>query len=174
MNHEFHFIMREETYSELNKLSGELNKSLSKTISFVFEKMFVLTERHHLMSKEKQSMYLKVSDDDNEERVHIHAYMKHQIYRKLKQIHQDLNTYSMAQIMRRVIEVFLKGCKDYGVKRFIEKIEKISKTWDEKKKIYREEKRIFLRHLSYIVERKSYCMTGYDTYSSAFSIQLVE
>jgi hypothetical protein len=173
MNHEFHFITGEKMYSELNNLSGELNKSLSKTISFIFEKVFVLTERHHLMSEENQSMYFKVADDE-EERLHIHAYMKHSIYRKLKQIHQDLNTYSMAQIIRRVIEVFLKGCKNYGLKRFIEKIEKITETWDEKKKIYRKEKRIFQRHLSYFAERKSYCLTGYDTNSSTFLIQLIE
>jgi hypothetical protein len=172
MKHEFHFILNQKHYFNLLDLSKSLNKNISKTLVFILENLNPFIEKNHLASIEKGSKYQTLALPE-EKRFHIHCYLNENLYRRLKHLHHDLNTYSLAQIMRRLIDSFLLGCFKYGIKDFRERLLKIKKIWEKKKNIYRKEKVIFLRHVSFKPNNKPYCLTSYDDGYRPFQIQLL-
>ena len=172
MTYEFHFKINEKTLEKLKILARKLEMSLSKTIIFIFMSMHIFIERNHLMTKEKDSKY-KIIADFEEERYSVHSYIELEIYKKLKHIHQDLNFYSMAQILREVIERFLEGCEKYGIFEFIKRLKKINEIWEEKKIIHKKNKKYFVRQLKGKKSRIPYCETVYNSNSSTKQILLL-
>jgi hypothetical protein len=146
MIHDYHFKLNEKSKLELLKISKDMKLSMSSTIVLLFEKFLPFVEKNHLKSKEKNSKY-KVIADLKEKRYRIHCYMQDHLYRKKKHLHHDLNVFSMAQILRSMIDIFIFGCNKYGINEFINKLDKIIKLWKNKKEIYRKEKIIFIRQL---------------------------
>jgi hypothetical protein len=170
MKHEFHFILEQKQYFKLLKLSKRLNKNLSATIVIAFENLNTFIEKNHLASQEKKSCY-KTLVNTEENCHHIHCYLPQHLYRKLKHIHHDLDTYSLAQIMRKIIEYFFMGCFKYGENDFIERLGKINKNWEKIKSEYRKEKRIFKRPMSYKFYQIPYLITIYGIDSYPYLIQ---
>jgi hypothetical protein len=172
MKHEFHFILNQELYFKLLKLSKRLNKDLSSTIVVAFENLKPFIEKNHLTSNEKGSKF-KTLADIKEKRYHIHCYLPEYLYRRLKQIYYDLNLYSMAQILRKIIESFLMGCLKYGERDFFRKLDKINKDWENKKILYRQEKKCFSKQMSLNKNHLPYCMTNYGNDFRPYLIQLL-
>jgi hypothetical protein len=172
MKHEFHFVLNQKLYFKLLKKSKCLNKDLSKTIVVAFEKLNTFIEKNHFISKEKGCKYKHLADKE-EKLCHIHCYLPEHFYRKLKHIYNDLNVYSMAQILRKIIEFFLMGCSKYGDRCFLERLDEINKNWEMKKSIYRIEKRIFKRPMSQKIISFPYCITVYGADSRPYLFQLV-
>jgi hypothetical protein len=172
MKHEFHFLLNEEQYHKLLKLSKSLNKNLSTTVVVIFDNLNSFVEKNHLTAKEKGSKYSPLSNP-KEKRFHIHCYLPEHLYRRLKLLHHDLNTYSLAQIIRKMIEYFLMGCIKYGNGGFIERLTRIKEIWNEMKASYRKEKRKFIRQMSYKSNDIVYCFTIYGNDSLPYLIQLI-
>jgi hypothetical protein len=172
MKHEFHFILNQDLYFKLLKLSKVLNKSQSATIILAFESLNVFIEKNHLSSQEYGSKYRTLALP-GKKNYHIHCYLTENLYRRLKHIHHDLNTYSLAQIMRKIIENFLIGCFKYGVSSFINNLKRINKNWEKNKITYQREKRIFIRHMSCEFIQLPYCKTIYGTDSRPYLMQLI-
>jgi hypothetical protein len=164
MLHDYHFILNEESYLKLNKISAYMKNSLSKTIVVLFEKLVPYIEKKHLFSSEKNSSYMTIADKD-EKRIHLHSYFPEHRFRKIKQIHNDLNYYSMAQIFRKLIDYFISGCMKYGVNEFIKMLENIKDKWENKKKFYKKEKVTFRKQLSYNPNNFPYMLITYDNNS---------
>ncbi|MBN2545865.1 MAG: hypothetical protein JXB50_08715, partial [Spirochaetes bacterium] len=55
------------------------------------------------------------------------------LYNKLKTIHKDNNTYSIASKLRYIIKVFIRGVESYGLKGFISILKNAEKKWENKK-----------------------------------------
>ena len=62
-------------------------------------------------------------------------YLPEVYYRKIKHIHHDLNLYSIAQIMRKLIGYYLNSYKKYGFIKLESSVGEIKKKWDERKKM---------------------------------------
>jgi hypothetical protein len=172
MIHEFHFVLSQKFYFKLLKLSKRLNKNISTTLVIAVEKLIPFIEKNHLSAKEKECRY-KILEEPLKTRYHIHCYLPEKLYNKLKQIHLDLDTYSIAQILRKIIEAFLMGSSKYGEGEFLIKLEKCSKIWEMKKMIFRNEKRVFIKQMSYKIKKLSYCVTTYGNDSRPYLIQLL-
>ena len=192
--HEFHFVVSHNTHQKLKQLSKKLNihpydncredkttkkkiknkpTSLSTTIVYIFEQMNAFLEKNHLTALEKDSKYELISHRD-EKKVHIHCYMSEDLYRKLKIIHHDLNVYSLAQILRKMITFFLNGCIKYGIKKLNTQLNKIKKLWVIKKTVYQKENKIFVRQLSDKIRGIYYCRTLYGINYRPYQIQYLE
>jgi hypothetical protein len=172
MRHEYHFILNEKLYFKLLKLSKRIDKNLSMTINFILENLSPHIEMNHLNAHEEESRYIKLTDMD-EKRYHVHCYIPEQMYRKLKHLHLDLNTYSIAQTVRKLIDYFLRGFFKYGNRIFIEGVNKFKTRWETKKQIYIKEKHIFKNQMSYFKKHLPYCMTTYGKDSRPISIRLL-
>lgn len=89
-----------------------------------------LLKKKHKWGKQKKSWHLQVSSRPKEIREHVHAYLPGEVYRELKLMHQDLNYYSIAQLVREFLRLFLYLVKRFGDNVFLG-LQNIYKQWHE-------------------------------------------
>jgi hypothetical protein len=123
------------------------------------------------MGKTKnESIY--VCDNPDEIREHVHAYLAEDLYRELKLLHQDLNVFSIAQIVREFLEIFLGLFEKYRNHVFKE-LEKMYRQWEKEAGKTRLTLRQYLRQLWKILQHipgESRLVTVYDSHFSPFWI----
>jgi hypothetical protein len=93
----------------------------------------------------RESRYKKIAGD-KEKRYHIHVYIPEAMYRQLKQMHEYLNFYSMAQILREIIEIYLRELLNNGIKKTVKKFMGIIRNWEKRKFVWKDKE--ILRQLS--------------------------
>ena len=129
--HVFHFIMDREMKKNLKNMDMyEKTGSLSGVIVKILSLLAPFIEKEHKWGEQKMSRYLPVCDDPDEIREHVHVYFPGEVYRQLKLIHQDLNVYSIAQLARGFLRLFLALVSEYGNNVFIE-LKRLFKQWKE-------------------------------------------
>jgi len=87
--------------------------------------MTPLFNKIHLVYKEENNYVEKVNWN-----CHLHVYInrsKEVLYNKLKTIHKDNNTYSIASKLRYIIKIFIKGAERYGLNEFLMILKKAEK-----------------------------------------------
>ncbi|MBN2533950.1 MAG: hypothetical protein JXB88_13755 [Spirochaetales bacterium] len=150
--HEFHFIIGQsmkirleelDVFKKLHNISGIVVRILLLLVSVI--------KREHDWGEQRDSRYEYVSPDRGEDRVHTHAYLPEDLYRKLKLIHHDLNFFSMAQIVRFFIEVFFKLVDEYG-EDILKELERMYKEWEKETKNSRLTLRQYVRQLMIVVQ----------------------
>jgi len=129
---EYHFVLNESLKNELIAISNCLKLKLSKTVIFIIETMSPLFDKIHLVYKEENNFVEKVNWDS-----HLHVYInrsKEVLYNKLKSIHKDNNTYSIACKLRYILKVFIRGVELYGLNGFLLILENAGKKWEYKRR----------------------------------------
>ena len=127
--HDFHFVMDRGMKKKLMDL--ELYKktgNLSGLITRILILMAPVIKREHKWGEQRGSRYLPVCEDPDEVREGVHAYLPEEVYRELKLMHQDLNSYSIAQLLRGFLRVFLDLVKEHGDKIFDE-LKRLFRQW---------------------------------------------
>ncbi|MBN2535942.1 MAG: hypothetical protein JXB88_23890, partial [Spirochaetales bacterium] len=128
--HEFHFVIGHRMRMRLEELDvfGKLH-NISGIIVRILLLLVPVIKREHDRGKQRESRYEYVSPDRKEDRVHTHAYLPENLYRKLKLIHHDLNFFSMGQIVRVFIVVFFKLVDEYK-EDILKELERMYKEWE--------------------------------------------
>jgi hypothetical protein len=113
--HEFHFVIPRNMTESLKKLRVfKKTMGFSKTVTKILKVLHPVIKVEHKWGEQRMSKYRYVSEDKDEKRDHVHAYLDEKVYRELKLIHQDLNFYSIGQIVRMFLDFFLELVKEYG------------------------------------------------------------
>jgi hypothetical protein len=172
-SHEFHFIAGEKIFITIEKISKEMDRSFSATIIIIYLYLIPFFEKNHLMAQEKESNIELVGSDD-EIRRHIHCYLPKDLYRKLKLFHQDMNTYSMAQIIRKMMQYFIIGYNKYGLNGFLERLKKVKDVWDGMKNKFITSNKIFKKRNNNKNSKYAFLNTIYTDYYSPNSFQLIK
>jgi hypothetical protein len=144
----FHFVMDTDMRVELEKLHLYKNAgNLSGFIVDIFTQLKPGLEYKYFYGKQMESRYKYVTDNRETAREHIHVYMPHYLYRQLKLLHQDLNYYSMAQLVRDFLRFFIDVVNEYG-ENYQEELINILKSWEKenRKKQFNQKKLIQLLH----------------------------
>ncbi|MBN2533280.1 MAG: hypothetical protein JXB88_10330, partial [Spirochaetales bacterium] len=129
--HEFHFVIGHNMRMRLEELDvfGELYNNISGIVARILLLLVPVIKREHDWGEQRDSRYEYVSPDRRETRVHTHAYLPEDLYRKLKLIHHDLNFFSMGQIVRFFIRVFFKLVDEYK-EDILKELERMYKEWE--------------------------------------------
>jgi hypothetical protein len=146
--------------------------NLSGIIVKVLSLLSPILKREHIWGEQRMSHYMPVSDNPDEIREHVHVYLPEDVYRELKLLHQDLNVFSIAQIVREFLEIFLGLFERYGNHVFKE-LEKMYKQWDKEAGKNSLTLSQYLRQLWEILQHipvKNRLVTVYDSHSSPFWI----
>jgi hypothetical protein len=107
--HNFHFVLARGMKDKLKNLDVfEKSLSFSQTIARILSELAPVIKVEHTWGEQQMSRYAFVSEDPDEVRDHVYTYIDEDVYREMKLIHQDLNSYSMAQILRGFCEFFLE------------------------------------------------------------------
>jgi hypothetical protein len=113
--YKFHFKMDEEMYNNLNDVSlCKKNGGISRLINKILTLLSPGMEQKHLHGKQMMSRYTLVHEDMEVGRKNIFVYLPDHRYRRLKLLHQDLNYYSMAQLLRLILSMFLDFAREFG------------------------------------------------------------
>jgi hypothetical protein len=171
--HEFHFVITRNMKKSLKNLDIFRGfRSLSGIIVKVLSLLAPVVKREHKWGEQRMSRYKPVSDNPDEIREHVHAYLPANLYRELKLIHQDLNFFSIAQILRDFLEVFLGLVEEYG-DNILQELESMYKQWEKEIGKTRLTLRQYLRQLWKIVQHipgKNRLLNVYDDHFSPFWI----
>jgi hypothetical protein len=113
--HEYHFVIAESMLVELKDLDMyKETKNLSTVIEDILSLLTPAVEEEQEWGHQRNSKYRYISTNPDEPRIHVAVYLPEKIYRQMKQVHHDLNFYSIAQITRDFLELFLSFVKEYG------------------------------------------------------------
>jgi hypothetical protein len=112
---EFHFKMDSEMKQRLQSL--EMYKKTGNFSGMIVRILSLLSphlEKEHLRGEQRSSYYELVNVDKKVGRESVHVYLSEQKYRELKLLHNDLNFYSIAQLLRLMLRVFIGVMDVYG------------------------------------------------------------
>ena len=149
--HNFHFIIARSIKERLKNLDVfEKSLNFSQTIRRILSELAPLIKVKHKWGEQQMSRYIYVSEDEDEKRDHVYAYLDEDVYRELKLIHQDLNFYSIGQIVRGFCEFFLDLADEFG-KGLFKVLERNFKEWEVIARTLRLTLREELQHLLRII-----------------------
>lgn len=111
----FHFKMDSKMKSELKRLTlYKQAGSISRLIVEILTMLAPLVEKEHFFGEQRGSKYRLIHEDPGIKRESVHVYMPDCLYRRFKLMHQDLNCYSIAQLVRGFLWVFLGLVEEHG------------------------------------------------------------
>jgi hypothetical protein len=99
----FHFVLTRELKNRIKILSKILNKNMSETVNYIINKVDPMINELFKKSKKKSRWgyhYIKADAKMN-------IYIETTNYRKIRQLHNNCYSFSMAMILRGIIEFFL-------------------------------------------------------------------
>jgi hypothetical protein len=151
----FHFVMDTDMIKELKKLNlHHETHSFSDLIVTIFSKLAPGLENKYFYGTQMESRYKLVSNKPETLRKHVHVYMPHYLYRQLKLLHQDLNYYSIAQLVREFLRFFLDLVKEFG-ENYQEELLNILEKWENENSKKQFTKKSYKQLLQFIQENSS-------------------
>ena len=169
--HILHFKLNNSVHILLSEYAKETNKSISSIITMIIEKSLPFIEKNHISFQNKESKYSLIAFPVDKRRS-VHAYIPEEYYRKLKQLHQDLNFFSIAQILRKLIKYFFQACEKYGNEELSAKTERIKELWKVKKELFIKENKVFQLQL-FNEFRNSFVRITYNTRSIPIRFEFI-
>jgi hypothetical protein len=164
----FHFVMDTDMINGLKELDlYNKTRSFSDLIVTIFSKLAPGLENKYFYGKQMESRYELVSDKPENPRKHIHVYMPHYLYRQLKLLHQDLNYYSIAQLVRNFLRFFLDLVKEFG-ENYHEELLNILNKW-EKENSKRQFTRRSYKQLLQFIQKNSSIVRLLTVYSTIYT-----
>jgi hypothetical protein len=146
----------------------EETRNLSRVIMKILTFLIPVIEKEHKWGEQRMSRYMYVSDNPEEKRDHVHSYLPEAMYRRLKLMHQDLNFYSIAQIVREFLEFFLELVQEHGNDVF-QVLNRVFTRWNEEKGKNRLTSRKLLRQLNIILRHLSDQNEFINVYDNKFT-----
>jgi hypothetical protein len=170
-SHEFHCVIGRSMKKRLKVLNvfGK-GASVSGIVVRILQVLGPVLGKEFKWGKQRFSRYRSVCQDLDEVREHMHVYMPEDVYREIKLLHHGLNFYSMAQVVRWVVECFL-GLVDVFGDRIFKYLKKNYRKWKDEYNVSRKTSRKAIRQLCTIYKHqpeKPRLITFYNTSFSPF------
>jgi hypothetical protein len=167
--HEFHCVIARGMKEKLKGLEIFREAGgLSGVIVRIMQVLIPELEEEHTWGEERMSRYMNVCDDPEEVRENVHVYFPGELYRRLKLMHQDLNVYSIAQLLRGFLEFFLDLVEIYGNK-VLSMLKEKYDNWEKIKRETRKKPEEALRQLWLIFQHLPPPQRHITLYDSNFS-----
>ena len=181
IKHDFHLKENSIIIEVFDNISISLQISRSELLNRILEHSSTLMDMERFKSASKDSNYNFVINNidslsfPSKNLSHIvtslHIYMPEKMYKKLKILHQELNTYSNAGIVREMFRHFLSLYAIYGNCVF-DYLTELSKKWNKKKLIWKQQKKN-LRQLFDIKNLNPHISVVYNINFEIISIKLL-
>ena len=127
----FHFKVDIFMMDELTDLElFQKTQSLSETINRILMQLFPVIEKEDADERQRFSKYRLIHEDKDVPRKHVVVKMPDFMYRRLKALHDVLNYYSVAQLLRDLLRLHLDLVDTYGDK-YGEELMKFVNEWIE-------------------------------------------
>ncbi|MBN2533649.1 MAG: hypothetical protein JXB88_12190 [Spirochaetales bacterium] len=125
----FHFKMDSKMIDDLTDLDlFQKTQSMAGTINRILLQFFAVIEKEHMFGVQRQSRYTLINEDKKVKRKHVTVHLPEYMYRRLKMLHDDLNFFSIAQLLRWLIAGYVDLVKTYG-DRWVRKLVTLIRRW---------------------------------------------
>ncbi|MBN2533502.1 MAG: hypothetical protein JXB88_11445 [Spirochaetales bacterium] len=125
----FHFKMDIKMIDDVKKLDlFQKTRNMAMVINRILLQFFAVIEKEHMFGAQRQSRYELINGDRDVKRKHVTVSIPDYMYRRLKMLHDDLNFFSIAQLLRWVIAGYVGFVKRYG-NRWVRKLVTIIRRW---------------------------------------------
>ena len=125
----FHFKMDILMMDELTDLAlFQETQNLSGTISRILMQLFTIIEKEDMEGMQRFSKYELINEDKSIDRKHVIVKIPDFLYRRLKSLHDVLNYYSIAQLLRELIRMYLDMVSKFG-DTYGEELMRLVKKW---------------------------------------------
>jgi len=119
----YHFVTTQEMLENINKFSDNIKLDRSKTIRLIIDTIIPLSDNYIIFGEESDELgYQEIGAD-----AHIKFCLDPNIYRKLKNVHGVMHSFSIAVIVRKMIEWFFKLIELKSYKWLIENMKRCMK-----------------------------------------------
>jgi len=98
----YHFVSKEEMLNKINEFSINLNLDRSKSIRLIIDTMMPLVDNYIIFEQESGEFGYNEFGAE----VDIRFYIDPNIYRKLRNVHGTMHSFSIAVLIRKMIELF--------------------------------------------------------------------
>lgn len=109
--HRFHFVLGMELKKEIIRIARELDMTTQDTVVYMLETVYPVMAKWHLTGEET---------DGKPAKVNWNAKMQIKLdvifFRRLKMLHSQMNVFSLAIVVRRMLELFVKYFRKGGMK----------------------------------------------------------
>ncbi len=106
MIREFNFMIGKELQDKIEDYCKTKNISRNKCLTIILNMMIPLLKKEHFTGEERGNKYEIITAVKR-----IHLYLDEKLYREVKLIHSNLDFFSMAGIVRFLIEDFFERVK---------------------------------------------------------------
>ena len=111
----FHFKMDILMMDKLTDCAlFQKTQTLSGTINAILMQFFTIIEKIDINGIQRFSRYKFINEDKSIDRKHVIVKIPDFLYKRLKCLHDVLNYYSIAQLMRELIQLFLNMVSKFG------------------------------------------------------------
>ncbi len=117
---EFDFVLNKSLFDKIKNLKDKKNKDLSVIVREIILLMIPILRKKHLYEKRKEKDYKFINATEK-----IRVFLPEEIYNELKLVHDQLNSFSIATLIRELLEVYFAGIQIYGEEKFMKMIQEI-------------------------------------------------
>ncbi len=119
---EFDFVLNQDLFEKINNLKDKKDKDLSTLIREIIIFMLPVLKRKHLFEKRRDKDYKFINATRR-----IRIYIPEEVYNELKLVHDHINSFSIAILIRELLEIYFAGIEVEGEEEFIKKMEEWEK-----------------------------------------------
>ena len=117
---EFDFVLNKSLFDKIKDLKDKKNKDLSVIVREIILLMIPILRKKHLYEKRKEKDYKFINATEK-----IRVFLPEELYNELKLVHDQLNSFSIATLIRELLEIYFIGIETYGEEKFMKMIQKL-------------------------------------------------
>ncbi|HOJ64640.1 MAG TPA: hypothetical protein PLE45_09490, partial [Spirochaetota bacterium] len=106
---QFDFVIDDNLFNKIKILTEQNNKGFSEIIREVINTMLPFLKKKHLTEERRKRDYPCVNATKR-----VRVFFEERVYNELKQIHDTLNTFSIAVLIREILKLYFDLIEKYG------------------------------------------------------------
>ncbi len=119
---EFDFVLNQDLFEKINNLKNKKDKDFSTLIREIIIFMLPVLKRKHLFEKRRDKDYRFINATHR-----IRIYIPEEVYNELKLVHDHINSFSIAILIRELLELYFAGIEVEGEEEFAKRMEEWQK-----------------------------------------------
>ena len=139
--HQFHFMLSQVDKVRIIQFAKKSGKSVSKVVRQMIEESLWLLDKKQYQRADNHNKYEK-----GQISCHRYINLKKEQYRKLKQIHDVNQFYSIAQVLRGLVLFYLNGLELFGEDGFRKLLKKENLKFKQKQKNLDRKQHMWLKY----------------------------
>ncbi|HOJ63342.1 MAG TPA: hypothetical protein PLE45_02870 [Spirochaetota bacterium] len=117
---EFDFVINQVLFNKIENLKKINNRNFSVIVREIILLMMPVLRKKHLYEKRRKKDYKFINGTEK-----IRVFLPEEIYNELKLVHDQLNSFSIATLIRELLEIYFIGIETYGEKKFMQIIQEL-------------------------------------------------